>query len=112
MFINRRAIAALGLAFALLATPAAAQPNQDLRSPDTRDAATVVQDLRPPDVRDVANRYDPQPEGLVKPAPKSATVDATGTGTAWTTTLLAAGGYLLAVTAGAFALRSRRRVAA
>src|SRR4051794_41952313 len=99
MLINRRTLIAAGLAFALLATPAAAQPGQDLRSPDARDAATVSQDLRSPDVRDVANRYAPRPSS-VTPTPQAATIAVTATGTDWTTTGLAAGGYLLAVVAG------------
>jgi hypothetical protein len=116
MPINRRTIIALGLAFALLATPAAAQPYQDLRNPDNRPTATVVQDFGSPDARDLANHYNPQPDGPVTPAPEPASVEAVGTSTAWTTTLLAAGGYLLAIVAGGFALavrsRSRGRVAA
>jgi hypothetical protein len=50
--------AAPALAVGALAAPtAAAQPVQDMRSPDARDAATRVQstpDLRSPDVRDAA----------------------------------------------------------
>jgi hypothetical protein len=107
MLINRRTLIAAGLAFALLATPAAAQPGQDLRSPDTRDAATVSGDLRSPDVRDVANRYAPRPSAVT--TPQAATIAVTGTGTDWTTTGLAAGGYLLAVVAVGFALRVRSR---
>ena len=52
------------LAFLALAVPAAAEaridpppgvmPSQDLRSPDTRDAARSRQDLRSPDTRDAA----------------------------------------------------------
>jgi len=68
----------------------------------------VSQDLRSPDVRDVANRYAPRPSS-VTPTPQAATIAVTGTGTDWTTTGLAAGGYLLAVVAGAFALRTRSR---
>ena len=109
MFINRRTLIALGLACTLLATPAAAQSNQDLRNPDNRDAPTVLQDFRSPDVRDLANHYNPQPEGLVTPAATPATVEPADTGTDWMTTLLAACGYLLAVTAGAFAYRSHNR---
>jgi hypothetical protein len=73
--------AAIALAAAALAAPAAsarptdisavqteasvpAQPPQDLRSPDTRDVANgytppPVQDLRSPDTRDVAKGYQP-----------------------------------------------------
>jgi hypothetical protein len=54
--------AALGLAVAALAAPAAAAQQQDLRSPDARDAAHPVpavaverQDLRSPDARDAAH---------------------------------------------------------
>src|SRR4051812_5200753 len=49
--------AALGLPLVALAAPAAAAQSQDLRSPDTRDAAVatqVRQDLRSPDTRDAA----------------------------------------------------------
>jgi LPXTG-motif cell wall-anchored protein len=116
MFITRRTIIALGLAF-LLATPAAAQANQDLRSPDTRDAANHYnprpanpwQDLRSPDTRDFANHYNPQADVSVEAAPEPAAIEATSTGSDWTMTLLAAGGYLLAIAAGVFALRSRKR---
>src|SRR3954447_8520433 len=108
MLINRRTLIAAGLAFALLTAPAAAQPGQDLRSPDTRDAATLSQDLRSPDVRDVANRYAPRPSAVTA-TPQAATIAVTGTGTDWTTTGLAAGGYLLAVVAVGFALRVRSR---
>jgi hypothetical protein len=52
---------ALGLALAALAAPTAAAQQQDLRSPDTRDAARAAataagqqQDLRSPDTRDAA----------------------------------------------------------
>jgi hypothetical protein len=46
--------AALGLALAALATPTAAAQQQDLRSPDARDAAGQIRyDLRTPDTRDV-----------------------------------------------------------
>jgi hypothetical protein len=52
---------ALGLALAALAAPTAAAQQQDLRSPDTRDAARAAataaapqQDLRSPDTRDTA----------------------------------------------------------
>jgi hypothetical protein len=59
--MNRRRLsrsAALGLAVAALAAPAAGA-QQDLRSPDARDAArladTPAQDLRSPDARDAAD---------------------------------------------------------
>ena len=48
---------ALGLALVALAAPTAAAQSQDLRSPDTRDAAVATQDgqdLRNPDTRDAA----------------------------------------------------------
>ena len=47
--------AALGLALAALAAPTAAAQQQDLRTPDSRDASRAVpvgQDLRSPDARD------------------------------------------------------------
>ena len=49
--------AAVGLALAALTAPTAAAQQQDLRSPDARDAASVGQtppDLRSPDTRDAA----------------------------------------------------------
>jgi hypothetical protein len=53
---------ALRLAFAAIAAPAAVA-QQDLRSPDARDAARAAlgptQDLRSPDTRDVAVGYAP-----------------------------------------------------
>ena len=69
-FPTRAALTA-ALALALVAigvTPAAAQ-SQDLRSPDTRDAATAAQpayvDLRSPDARDAARAaaLDNEPRG-------------------------------------------------
>ena len=67
------ALSALAVAVAASNVPAFAgpsTPSQDLRSPDTRDAATGydpkpvpvgTQDLRSPDTRDVAIGYDPEP---------------------------------------------------
>jgi hypothetical protein len=50
--------AAIGLALAALAAPTATAQQQDLRSPDARDAALAAQtpprDLRSPDTRDAA----------------------------------------------------------
>lgn len=57
MIIHRTFAAAV--AILALAVPAAAQAQQDLRSPDTRDAASAItapkQDLRSPDARDAVN---------------------------------------------------------
>ena len=76
--ITAGALAGAGFAPAASAMPAPSGPSQtpvgqDLRSPDTRDAASgyspagvsepvaVAQDLRSPDTRDVASGYDRQP---------------------------------------------------
>jgi hypothetical protein len=53
-----RTTAAAALLALAMSAPALAQPQQDLRSPDTRDAAiaaTHKQDLRSPDARDAAD---------------------------------------------------------
>jgi hypothetical protein len=103
----------------------AERPQQDLRSPDARDAAgrpahlrardaawaadRPVQDLRSPDARDVA-----RPTAPVAPPPiASQPVEVPSPGTDWVLIILAAGGYLLAVAVVALgAVRGRRRVAA
>lgn len=60
-------IATLALAVSAMAAPTAAaytQPPQDLRSPDTRDAARAAQpaqDLRSPDTRDAARAAEADP---------------------------------------------------
>jgi hypothetical protein len=76
--------ATLGLALAALAAPTAAA-QQDLRSPDTRDAAegyappppssiaapagSAYQDLRSPDTRDAAEGYAPSPPSAIVSSP-------------------------------------------
>jgi hypothetical protein len=103
----------------------AERPRQDLRSPDTRDAAErpahlrardaawaadrPVQDLRSPDARDVA---DPTPPVAGPVSVPSQPVEVPSPGTDWTLIILAASGYLLAIALVALgALRGRRRVA-
>jgi hypothetical protein len=125
-----RFVAGYGIALALLGSTAAAArpidqgsrvapaatPREDLRSPDTRDAADGLLppwDLRSPDARDANSFYRPVPAEVTDTAPASTT----GATIDWPMIFLATGGYLLAViVAGcAFAaLRAgrRRRVAA
>ena len=76
--LSPRSILACLLAFSALSAPTAAQSQhvpsrdaleaamkaqsrQDLRSPDTRDAARSRQDLRSPDTRDAARNAPPWP---------------------------------------------------
>jgi hypothetical protein len=57
--------AALALALAALAVPTAAAQQQDLRTPDARDAARPAQaspDLRTPDARDAARLAQSSPD--------------------------------------------------
>lgn len=97
--------AALGLAVAALASPTAIA-QQDLRSPDARDAAraaTVQQDLRSPDARDAAEgrgTFNAPEVTVVKvpqtePAPSASPLDwrdvAIGAGAALGLVLLAMG---------------------
>lgn len=100
--------AALGLALAALAAPSAIA-QQDLRSPDTRDAALAAegpfQDLRSPDTRDHADgrgTFNAPEVTVVKvpandaPAPSASALDwrdvAIGAGAALGLMLLAFGG--------------------
>jgi hypothetical protein len=90
------------------ALASAASDYQDLRSPDTRDAAVTseaqgYQDLRSPDTRDAAAGVPPSPT----PTPTSA-----DTGTDWGDVWIVAGGVLLLVGLGVAALFSRRRITA
>ena len=65
--------AALALALAVFAVPTAAA-QQDLRSPDARDAARAAaphQDLRSPDTRDVGTRHFVSFKMTPVPAPSS-----------------------------------------
>ncbi|HEX6024220.1 MAG TPA: hypothetical protein VFZ00_19680 [Solirubrobacter sp.] len=129
MFTSRSI--ALGLTcFALVAPTAGAQdlrmPDtrdaaveqiQDLRMPDTRDAAIEqIQDLRSPDTRDAANASSGLDTSPMNP-PVISTADepsvAEGSSTPWTTIALVSGGFLLAIllVGLATAVRARRRVA-
>jgi hypothetical protein len=79
---------------------------QDLRSPDARDAgiaaqAREYQDLRSPDARDI---------GRV-PSTPSPTPAPTDNGTAWDEIGIVAGGVLLLMGLGTFAVVGRRRLA-
>ena len=115
---------ATALCSALLATaalaPAASAMPQDLRSPDTRDAASTSslagtssgasQDLRSPDTRDVANGYAPVLESTPAPVESSSSG-----GFDWASAgigVAAAGGVLLIVVAllGSHRIVVRRRV--
>ncbi len=105
------------------AAPAVAAPGQDLRSPDTRDAAehtrpfyysfygsdaAHVQDLRSPDTRDAAEHYAPP----TATSPRVVRISAPGTaGFDWTDAAIGAGtsfGLMLLVAGGL----TRRRVVA
>jgi hypothetical protein len=100
--------AALGLTLAALTAPtAAAQQQQDLRSPDTRDAARAAQiprDLRSPDTRDAAagrGTFSAPQVTVIKvpqPAPSAGGIDwgdaGIGAGAAIGLTLLALGSTL------------------
>jgi hypothetical protein len=79
---------------------------QDLRSPDARDAGLAAQareyhDLRSPDARDI---------GRV-PSTPSPTPAPTDNGTAWDEIGIVAGGVLLLMGLGTFAVVGRRRLA-
>jgi hypothetical protein len=116
-----RLITTIAVALTLLALTATGAQAQDLRMPDTRDAAAAqTQDLRMPDTRDAASPFDTRlfppavnPSDAPVPPPAAAPVEITSSHTDWTMIALATGGFLLAV--AAFALvtaRGRRRVAA
>ena len=109
--------AAVGLVLAALAAPTAVAQQQDLRSPDTRDAARTTQtrqDLRSPDARDAAAGRGTfnAPEVTVVRVPQPAS--AADGGIDWGDAGIGAGGLLtviLLATAGTFAAtRHRRRV--
>ena len=92
-------LAAALLASAALAAPAVAQ--QDLRSPDTRDAAAQTsQDLRSPDARDAATGPRTAPTFIVTPAPQA--VVETSSGFDWGSAAIGAAAILglLAIGAG------------
>jgi hypothetical protein len=104
-------VAGAVLAAAAFAAPAAAQ-NQDLRSPDARDAAAAAmspspsQDLRSPDARDAATRsVTPVVVRVSRPG---------DTGLAWDSAAIGAlaGAGLLISLAGGGMLITRRRPSA
>jgi hypothetical protein len=113
--------AALGLAFAALVAPTAAA-QQDLRSPDTRDAALAseqadsqplpAQDLRSPDARDAAagrGSFNSPEVTVVKLAQPSPSPDA---GLDWGDAGIGAGvllGLLLLALGGTLAVMHRRQ---
>jgi hypothetical protein len=113
-------ITTLAIALTLLALPALASA-QDLRMPDTRDAAAPpaqTQDLRSPDTRDAADPFTTlAPVDIAaEPAapPQAAPVEIAAAGTDWTMLVLVGGAFLLAVAAvvALTTVRGRRRVAA
>lgn len=82
-----------------LTAPATAAAQQDLRSPDTRDAATVVrQDLRSPDARD-AGVVRQSASSLSAPAPSP--VAAPSGGFSWGDAGIGAAGMLGLLLGGA-----------
>jgi hypothetical protein len=111
--------AALGLAVAALAAPTAAAQHQDLRSPDTRDAARSLstgagqqRDLRSPDTRDYANGRGTfnAPEVTVVRLPQSAPAQRGGID--WGDAGIGAGSLLAVILLGlasTFAVLHRRR---
>jgi len=115
--------AALGLTLAALAAPTAAA-QQDLRSPDARDAArtsslagttsTPRQDLRPPDTRDYAEGRGTfnAPEVTVVKLAQPAPAPAGDGGIDWGDVGIGAGGALglaLLALGGTFAVVHRRQ---
>jgi hypothetical protein len=99
-----KTIATLAAVLATAVVPAASAASVDMRSPDARDAATVVaasngQDLRSPDARDVSR---PSTGPVSSPTPSD--------GTDWGEVGLIAGAVLVALLgAGGLILVSRRR---
>ena len=126
----RQAVTAAALATALLAVgPVAAGAQQDLRSPDARDAALAsearnYQDLRSPDARDAGVSAEAQTyQDLRSPdardvgrAPSSRSSPSTPTvessGTDWGDVAIVAGGALLLLGAAGIVLFSRRKATA
>ena len=111
--------AALSLALASLAAPVAgAQTQQDLRSPDTRDAAQTAeapQDLRSPDTVDAAEGRGTHtsPEVLiVKSQPQTQPQPATADGIDWADAGIGAGTLLglslVALGSGLFVVHRKR----
>jgi hypothetical protein len=104
--------ASLCVAFAALAAPAA-YAQQDLRSPDTRDAAAAAAqrytDLRNPDTRDIADRGGVSPKVTVVEVPVASS-SAEG-GLDWGDAGIGAAamlGLILLAAAGALAVTHRK----
>ena len=104
--------AALALALAALAAPAATAQQHDLRSPDTRDAAHSAQppqDLRSPDTRDAAaGRTTLSTPAVIKAPPSAPPAD----GIDWTDAGIGAASLLGLIAlglAGTFSALHRRR---
>ena len=104
----RPVLALIAAIAALAAVPAIAVAQQDLRSPDTRDAA-LTQDLRSPDTRDAAAGRYPGGSGVVvisEPAPQPVAPEFE-----WRSAFLGAGiaiGLVLIGTSAALLIRRRR----
>ena len=112
---SRSCLALIATVCALIVVPAAAQAQQqDLRSPDTRDAAEAalaVQDLRSPDTRDAADGRTPDTFPVVVPQPAPA-VPVAGSAFDWMDAVVgfaAALGVVLLLTAGLLLARRRTR---
>ena len=105
----RPTLALLAAIGALAATPGVAAAQQDLRSPDARDAA-LTQDLRSPDARDAAaGRLPGGSDVVVVPAPSP--VAAAPRGFDWRAAGVGAGiaiGLVLLATSAALLIRRRR----
>jgi hypothetical protein len=104
----RPTLALLAAIGALAATPGVAPAQQDLRSPDARDAA-LTQDLRSPDARDAAaGRLPGGSDVVVVPAPSPV---AAPRGFDWRAAGVGAGiaiGLVLLATSAALLIRRRR----
>ena len=106
--------AALGLVLAAVAAPAAAA-DQDLRSPDARDAAAAAAeqsyiDLRNPDTRDMAEGGSEAPKVTFVEVPVASAAEG---GLDWVDASIGAGamlGLILLATAGTLAVTHRRHV--
>jgi hypothetical protein len=106
---SRSTSLAAALAAGSLLVPAAATAQQDLRSPDARDAAAsvrVAQDLRSPDARDAARPSAPATL-QVTAAPEP--LRSAPTGFDWPSALVGAGTIALLALAGVAAVAGRRR---
>jgi len=120
----RPTLALIAALCALAATPAIAPAQQDLRSPDTREAALAQdrdglfnsipqgQDLRSPDARDAAASRLPGGSGVVV-APAPSPVSAAPREFDWRAAAVGAGvtvGLILLATSVALLVRRRRTV--